>query len=82
MERLIVSDRGQITLPASLRKKLGIRGGDLLIAEERPGELVLRPAAVVELEVWSDEQVAAWDEEDRLSEAERSEIRARVKARK
>lgn len=73
-ENIVVSERGQITLPVSMRKRLGIKGGGVLIAEERKGEVVLRPAAVVELDTYADEEIANWDREDQLSPAERSRI--------
>lgn len=38
-----VSDRGRITLPAGLRRKLGIGKGSRMTVVEREGELVLRP---------------------------------------
>jgi antitoxin PrlF len=59
---MMVSRRGQITLPAELRKRLGIEPGGLVVVEERSGELVLRPATVVELETYSDEDIARWDQ--------------------
>ena len=70
-ESVVVSNRGQITLPAKIRKRLGIRAGGLVLLEERGEEVVLRPAAVVEIETYSDEQIAEWDKADRLSEQER-----------
>lgn len=33
-ETLVVSSRGQITLPVRLRKRLGIKGGDVVILED------------------------------------------------
>ena len=71
---LIVSERGQITLPAALRKRLGIRAGGILIVEDRNGELVLRPAAVLPLETYTDQQVAEWDEADRLTPEQRKRV--------
>jgi AbrB family looped-hinge helix DNA binding protein len=65
-ENIIVSSRGQITLPAAFRKKLGIRPGGVIIAEDRDGEVVLRPAAVLEIETYTDSDIARWDREDRL----------------
>lgn len=44
----------------------------------REGELVLRPAAVVEMKVYSDVDIAKWDEEDRLDDAERTVINKRL----
>ena len=73
-QTLTVSSRGQITLPASLRKRLGIRPGGVLSAEEKGGELVLRPAVVLEMEPYSDADILRWDEEDRLSPGERDRI--------
>lgn len=73
-QTLTVSSRGQITLPAGLRKRLGIRPGGVLSAEEKGGELVLRPAVVLEMEPYSDADIRRWDEEDRLSPGERDRI--------
>jgi antitoxin PrlF len=73
-ETLLVSNRGQITLPASMRKHLGIEAGAALIIEECGGTLTLKPAAVLEIEHYSDEQIARWDNEDTLDENERKRI--------
>jgi len=73
-ENIVVSGRGQITLPAAMRKRLGIKAGGVLVVEDRKGELVLRPAAVVELETYTAEEIARWEREDRLSPGERSRI--------
>jgi AbrB family looped-hinge helix DNA binding protein len=70
-ENLVVSARGQITLPATLRKRFGIRPGDVVIVQDRDGELVLKPAAVLEIDTYSDEQIAEWDEQDRFAPKER-----------
>lgn len=73
-ETLVVSGRGQITLPAVVRKRFGLKGGDVVILEDRGNELVLRPGTVVEIELYTDEQIAEWDADDTLSEDERSAI--------
>ena len=64
-ETLVVSGRGQITLPATLRKRLGIKGGDVMILEDRGDEIVLKPGVVVEFQLYGEEQVARWDAEMR-----------------
>jgi AbrB family looped-hinge helix DNA binding protein len=71
---IVVSGRGQITLPASMRKRLGIKAGGILVVEDRNGELVLRPAAVVELDTFTDEEIGRWDREDRIAPGERARI--------
>ena len=81
-ETLVVSSRGQITPPATLRRRLGIKGGDVMILEDRGDEIVLKPGAVVELQLYGDEQVARWDAEDALSDEERTRILARLPASK
>ncbi len=73
-ENLIVSSRGQITLPAAVRKRLGIGAGDILILEDLNGEIILRPAAVLEIEHYTDEQIAEWNDQDRLTPGEREKI--------
>ena len=77
-ETVLVSNRGQITLPAAMRKRLGIKGGDVVILEERNNELVLKPGIVLEVELYSDEQIARWDADDKLSEAERDRLLNRL----
>lgn len=81
-QTLIVSNRGQLTLPANLRKRFGIKNGGAVILEERDNELVLKPAMVLELEMYTDAQVSAWDEADRLDDAERENVLQCLAARK
>ena len=73
-ESLTVSSRGQITLPADIRKRLGIVAGGVVILEEREDEVALRPAAVLEIETYGDGDIARWNAEDHLEEAERLNI--------
>ena len=73
-ENIVVSGRGQITLPASMRRRLGIKAGGVLVVEDRKGELVLRPAAIVELDTYTEEEIARWERDDRLVPGERSRI--------
>ena len=81
MDNLIVSGRGQVTLPAKLRKRLGIEPGGILIAEEKDGALVLRPAMVMPVEIYSDEDIARWTEEDTFkNDAERKEFDRKLRA--
>lgn len=77
-ENLTVSSRGQITLPAKVRKRLGIHAGGVVIVEERAGEIVLRPGTVMEIETYSDADIARWDAEDRLDKAERAALNKRI----
>lgn len=81
-ETLIVSSRGQVTLPAALRKRVGIKEGSAVIIEDRGSELVLKPAAVLEIEMYSDRQIAEWDNADRLKADAKKSIIRKVKIKK
>jgi antitoxin PrlF len=67
---LTVTDRGTITLPAKLRRQLGIKADDQLIAEATPEGLLLRPAVTLPIEIYSDARVAEFD----AAEAELGEV--------
>jgi AbrB family looped-hinge helix DNA binding protein len=78
-EGLTVSTRDQITLPAEMRRHIGIEPGGAVIVEDCGGELRLKPAAVLEVELYSDEDIAEWDQADALSDQERHQILERRK---
>jgi len=77
-QTVLVSNRGQLTLPSDLRKRFGIDKGGVVVLEERDSELVLKPAVVLEIEMYSDSQIAAWDAEDRLDPADRVAVGRRL----
>lgn len=79
-ETVLVSNRGQITLPADMRKQLGIAPGSTVIIETRDGELALKPAVVLAMDSYSERQIADWDREDVLTVDERQRILARLQA--
>ena len=43
MQKVIISEKGQICLPASLRRRYGLKKGDKLGVEEADGAILLRP---------------------------------------
>ncbi|MDP2872084.1 MAG: AbrB/MazE/SpoVT family DNA-binding domain-containing protein [Bacillota bacterium] len=53
-----VGKRGAVIIPGSLRKSFGIEEGSLLIAEARPEGILLRPAAIYPVEVYTVERKA------------------------
>ncbi len=53
-----VSGRGTVTLPADLRRKLGLRRGDVLGVRLTGGSIVLTPAVVTSVELYTDERIA------------------------
>ena len=73
-QTVIVSNRGQITLPAALRKRFGLKNGGAVILEECGNSLIIKPAAVLEIEMYDDDQIATWDSADRLTAVDRSSL--------
>jgi antitoxin PrlF len=57
---IIVSSRGQITLPSEVRKKYGINEGSVLVVDDRDGEIILKPATVMEVEYYTDSEIEEW----------------------
>ena len=80
-ETLVVSSRGQVTLPAVVRKRLGIKTGDVLILEDRGSEIVLKPGVVIETQYYRDQEIAQWDDADRLPDRERARILGKLSAK-
>jgi len=65
-----ITSRGVITLPARLRRALGLRADDQLIAELTPEGLLLRPAVTLPVEIYSEQREREFDrEEAELEEA-------------
>jgi len=54
-----VGRRGAWVIPAALRRRFGLEEGALLLAEETPEGILLRPAAAVAVEVYAPERRAA-----------------------
>jgi AbrB family looped-hinge helix DNA binding protein len=59
---LTINRRGVITLPAKLRKALGLKPDDQLIAETTPEGLLLRPAVTLPVELYTSERIREFDE--------------------
>ena len=47
MAELIVDEKHRVTLPRALRKNLGITSGTKLEAQQRGGEIIIRPAVPI-----------------------------------
>jgi len=53
-----VGKRGTIVVPARLRRKFGIEEGRLVVAEERPEGILIRPAVAFPVEIYTPERRA------------------------
>ena len=68
-----ITSRGVVTLPAKLRRALGLQADDQLIAETTPEGLLLRPAVTLPVDVYTPEREREFDE----AEAELAAVLAR-----
>ena len=59
---LTLTSRGVVTLPAKLRRALGLKADDQLIAETTPEGLLLRPAVTLPVEIYSEKRILEFDE--------------------
>lgn len=75
---LTLSSRGVVTLPAKLRRAMGLEPDDQIIAETTAEGLLLRPAVTLPVERYDDRRIREFDE----SEAELARVleRRRPKA--
>ena len=63
---LIVSPRGQITLPKRVRARLRLASGSVLLLREEGGKIVLDPAAVTPVSLYVDDEVERLVKADRI----------------
>ncbi len=59
---LTMTNRGVVTLPAKLRRELGLKADDQLIAETTAEGLLLRPAVILPIEMYTDKRIREFDE--------------------
>jgi AbrB family looped-hinge helix DNA binding protein len=57
-EAIKVGKRGRVVLPAKLRRRFGIEEGTIVVAEESPYGILIRPATAVPVEIYTPERRA------------------------
>lgn len=73
-----MTSRGVVTLPAKLRKALGLKADDELIAEATADGLLLRPAVTLPVEIYTAARIREFDE----AEAELGRVLPRPKKKR
>lgn len=73
--RVEFSSKGQVTIPAELRRRFGFTSHAPAEAVETPDGVLLRPVYVIER--YSDAQIEAWERDDQLSAKELASARKR-----
>ena len=71
---LIVSPRGQITLPKPVRARLRLGPGSVLLLRVEAGKIVLDPAAVTPVSLYADEEMERLVGADRANPNERAAL--------
>ncbi len=74
-----VGRRGTVVLPAKLRRRLGIEEGSFIVAEERENGILIRPAKVVPVEIYTPERRAEFLLNNAIDAADYRRARAEVK---
>jgi AbrB family looped-hinge helix DNA binding protein len=74
-----VGRRGTIVLPAKLRRRLGIEEGSFVVAEEREDGILIRPATVLPVEVYTPERRAEFILNNAVNAEDYRRARAQVK---
>jgi AbrB family looped-hinge helix DNA binding protein len=71
MDVVRLGKKGQVSIPSAILRQLGLEGDSYLIVEtSEDGAIVLRPAAVYPIEIYSDERIKEFEEEGRISDEE------------
>jgi AbrB family looped-hinge helix DNA binding protein len=74
-----VGRRGTVVLPAKLRHRLGIEEGSFVVAEAREDGILIRPAAVLPIEVYTPERRAEFLLSNAVDAEDYQRARAEVK---
>ncbi|HSN54878.1 MAG TPA: AbrB/MazE/SpoVT family DNA-binding domain-containing protein [Candidatus Sulfomarinibacteraceae bacterium] len=72
-----IGKKGQVSIPKAVLDRLGIEPETVLLVEATDdGSIVLRPAGVDPVELYSDARVREFLEEDRLTDKEVAKLRS------
>jgi AbrB family looped-hinge helix DNA binding protein len=83
MDIVKLGKKGQLSLPAGVLRKLGLEGAATLMVEATDdGAVILRPAAVYPIELYSDARVKEFERGNQLTAAESARIAKAIKRRK
>ncbi len=74
-----VGKRGTLVIPATLRRRFGLDEGALIIAEERPEGILIRPAVAIATETYPPERTAAFLLENAVDAADYAAAREDVR---
>ena len=83
MDVVKLGKKGQVSLPASVLRKLGLKGPATFVVEATPdGALLLRPVRVYPVESYSEARLQEFAKADRMTPAESARLARALKRRK
>ena len=83
MDIIKLGKKGQLSLPAAVLRKLGLQGAATLLVEATDdGAVLLRPAAVYPIELYTDARIKEFDAVNRHTKSEQARLRKVLGRRK
>lgn len=83
MDVVTLGKKGQVSLPAAVLRKLGLVGkATLLVETTDDGAMILRPAAVYPVELYSDARLKQFEAANRLSAPDAKRVHKALRRRK
>lgn len=83
MDVVRLGKKGQLSLPAAVLRKSGLQGAATLLVEAMDdGSVVLRPAAVYPIEVYSEARLREFEQSDRATSAEAASVARALKKKR
>jgi AbrB family looped-hinge helix DNA binding protein len=81
MDMVKLGKKGQVSIPKGVLKRLGLEGDvPLLVETTRDGAIVLRPAGVYPIEIYSDERIKEFGEADRMDAKTATRLKKKLRA--
>jgi AbrB family looped-hinge helix DNA binding protein len=75
MDVVKLGKKGQVSLPAAVLRKLGLQGASTLLVEAtEDGAVILRPAGVYPIELYTEARIAEFDKANRLTATEKARL--------
>lgn len=83
MDVVRLGKKGQLSLPAAVLRKSGLQGAATLLVEAMDdGSVVLRPAAIYPIEVYSEARLREFEQSDRATPAEAASVARALKKKR
>lgn len=83
MDMVKLGKKGQVSIPRAVLKRIGIDGEvPLLVETTEDGAILLRPAGVYPVEMYSDARIDEFLQEDRLEAGEAEKLKAKLRKKK